>query len=94
MVRVEIDERANAGDTLAITEDAGRPEESGAEVDQAGKAPEEQAAAQTQPVCTCDEMIKEGVKAFDCPRHGRYQDGRFTPPPQVQGQPDKRKPEY
>jgi len=94
MVRVEIDERANAGDTLAITEDAGRPEESGAEVDQAGKAPEEQAAETAQPVCVCDQMIKEKLKEWDCPLHGRYQGGRFTPPPQVQGQPDKRKPEY
>jgi recombination protein RecT len=94
MVRVEIDERANAGDALAITEDAGRPEEIGAETGQTGQGPEDLAAETAQAVCVCDQMIKEKLKEWDCPLHGRYQGGRFTPPPQVQGQPDKRKPEY
>ena len=93
-VRVEIQERANLGDPLAITEDAGRPEEIGAETGQTGQGPEDLAAETAQEVCVCDQMIKEKLKEWDCPLHGRYQGGRFTPPPQVQGQPDKRKPEY
>jgi len=89
-VREQIAGKANAGEVIDIQMD--HIDESTGEVTSGHAAAQD--AAQTQPVCTCDEMIKEGVKAFDCPRHGRYQDGRFTPPPQVQGQPDKRKPEY
>lgn len=68
-VQVDIAEHANAGEVLQITEGAVVAEQDIAEAHQTDE----------HPVCVCDEMTKEHAKEWDCPVHGRYQGGRFTP---------------
>ncbi len=65
--QAEITEHANVGEVLEITENAGKTAEGGPETD-----------SPAEPVCVCDEMLRDGLAEFDCPVHGRFKDGKFT----------------
>jgi recombination protein RecT len=77
----EIEEHANTGDLVQIPEQTGVDEQTG-EVTGPGAVLESEQPAEThaEAVCVCAQMMKEGLKEWDCPVHGRYQGGKFTKP--------------
>jgi len=72
---VEIEGHANTGAVLRISEQTG-------EVTGPGAVLEDEQAGEThaEPICVCDDMIKQGIKEWSCAKHGIYKNGRFSSP--------------
>jgi recombination protein RecT len=80
-VQEEIAENANTGDVLQITDATEAASENvdtatGEVLDAETHVASEE---QSEPVCVCQQMIKEGQKKFDCSIHGRYDNGKYAP---------------
>jgi recombinational DNA repair protein RecT len=76
VVQSEIEEKANTGPVLEITETSGQAVDT-----ETGEVREQP----TTPVCVCDQMTKEKQKEWTCDVHGTYQNGRFTKPEAKKG---------
>ena len=81
-VTAEIEEHANTGVVLQITEGP-EPDPATGELD----ATNEKMAdlLKETGICVCGEMISQQLAAWDCPVHGRYKGGKFSPSPAQPG---------
>jgi len=81
-VQAQIEESANKGKVIDMI-----PEDTNPKGTDDLSATNEMAAKMLKDadICVCGEMISQQLAAWDCPVHGRYQGGKFSPSPAQTG---------